>query len=262
MQKASFDNYAKDYDAHFTYSKIGEIQRKIVYAKLRPLLTKQQHVVEINCGTGYDALVLAKKVESYLATDVSEQMIKIGLEKLNNGKETNLQFKQCSIQELETELIVCNFLFSNFGGLNCLSPTELKAFTKKCIEKMPAGAEIFFVIMGKKCVWERIYFLMKGQYKQVFRRLSTEGVSTKINKQEFTTWYYSPKEIKTVFSPSFEFINTSATAFFVPPSYLNPFFEKKNRWLNLLARLDKIFTTFKWTANYGDHYFIHLKKRL
>lgn len=262
MQKASFDSYAKDYDAHFTFSRIGEIQRNIVYSRLRPLLSKQHRVLEINCGTGYDALLLANQVESYLATDVSVEMIKAANEKLKDTYNKSVKFKQCSIQKLDKELDTCNFVFSNFGGLNCLSPNDLKAFAANCIEKLPNEADLFFVIMGKKCVSERMYFFTKGKFKSVFRRISDAGVPTKINEQEFTTWYYAPNEIAKLFCPAFECLSASSTALLVPPSYLNPFFENRNRLLNFLAALDRIFTTFKWTANYGDHYCIHLKKRL
>lgn len=261
MQKASFDSYAKDYDAHFTFSKIGEIQRNIVYLRLRPLLSKQHRVLEINCGTGYDALLLANQVESYLATDLSAEMIKVATEKRQDAQSKGVKFKQCSIQQLESELDTCNFVFSNFGGLNCLSPNDLKAFAANCAQKLPKGADLFFVIMGKKCVSERMYFFMRGKFKSVFRRVSEAGVPTKINEQEFTTWYYAPKEIAKVFCPTFACLGASATALLVPPSYVNPFFEKRNRLLYILAALDRILTTFKWTANYGDHYCIHLKKQ-
>lgn len=261
MQKASFDTYASSYDSHFTYSKIGKLQRDAVYAKLIPLLNKQYKVIELNCGTGFDAFCLADNVDRYFATDVSEKMIELCQTKLNQKNIPNLQFKCISIQQINAELKSYNFVFSDFGGLNCLSPNEISEFARACFNQLPSDSELFFVIMGTKCFWERFYFLLKGKLTKAFRRSSKLGVRTNISGQEFTTWYYSPKEIKNIFRSKYNYIGKGAIGLFVPPSYLNPFFEKRIGLLNFLARLDKLFTTFKWTANYADHYYIHLKKR-
>jgi SAM-dependent methyltransferase len=261
MQKASFDTYASDYDTHFTFSEIGKLQRQVVFNKLVPFLNKQHKVVEVNCGTGFDAFELAQKVNTYLATDVSEKMIALCQSKLHEKNIPNLQFKCTSIQNISDEMKGCNFVFSDFGGLNCLSPDELLAFAGVCSKQLPTHSDLFFVIMGRKCIWERFYFVIKGEFKKAFRRSSKTGVHTKINEQEFTTWYYSPKEIERLFRPYFKCTHKGAIAVFVPPSYLNSFFENKKKGLRFLAYLDRIFTTFNWTANYADHYFIHLKKQ-
>lgn len=69
-----------------------------------------------------------------------------------------------------------------------------------------------------------------------------------------------PKKYSYFFSEGFKTQHMSSVGFFVPPSYLNPFFLKKKLLLKLFCALDKVFCNFKWTANYADHYIIHLKK--
>jgi SAM-dependent methyltransferase len=258
MQVASFDNYAKNYDDHFTFSPVGLMQRKAVYSNLLPLLNSESNVLEINCGTGYDAIEIGKYVQHVLATDASTKMIELC--KAKNNSASNVSFKVNLIQDLNEEIKNSNFIFSNFGGLNCLSPQEFAEFADKCKALLNTQADLFFVIMGRKCIWERLYFKFKGDQKKANRRDSTIGVETLINGSEFKTWYYSPKETANFFGAEFKMVHTSGVGLFVPPSYLNPFFSNKQFLLKLLDSLDKFFCKFSWTANYADHYIIHLKK--
>ncbi|MBA3680101.1 MAG: class I SAM-dependent methyltransferase [Bacteroidetes bacterium] len=258
MQAASFDNYAQQYDEHFTFSPVGWLQRKAVYDYLLPLLNKEVSVLEINCGTGYDAFEIVKYVKEVLATDASSKMIEQC--EIKNKAAKNISFKVKPIQQLQEEIKNTNFIFSNFGGLNCLSPQDLAAFSKKCNTILNKEADLFFVIMGRKCIWERLYFKIKGDPKKAIRRQSKEGIDTVINGSEFTTWYYSPKEIQDFFTSGYKTQHISGVGLFVPPSYLNPFFANKKILLKLFNGLDKVFCKFKWTANYADHYIIHLTK--
>lgn len=258
MQATSFDNYAQQYDDHFTFSPIGSMQRKAVYNYLLPLLNAKSNVLEINCGTGYDAVEIGKYAQSVLATDASSKMIEQC--KAKSGSTSNVSFKVIFIQDLNEEIKNSNFIFSNFGGLNCLSPQEFAEFANKCNALLNTHADLYFVIMGRKCIWERIYFKLKGDSKKAERRSSKLGVDTLINASEFKTWYYSPKEVIKFFDSRYKMMRTAGVGFFVPPSYLNPFFSNKKFLLKLLNGLDKLFCKFKWTANYADHFIIHLKK--
>jgi len=143
MQTASFDNYAARYDSDFTHSSIGVLQRLQVHKKLLPLLDKNKTLLEINCGTGHDALSLAKFVRSILATDISASMINLCKDKIKH-KTPELNFKVMPIQDLHTELGETNFIFSNFGGLNCLSPDELNSFASNCAAIARQDTDLFF----------------------------------------------------------------------------------------------------------------------
>ena len=76
--KSPFDLMAETYDADFTTSAIGKAQRKQVWDCLLPLLNasrKTLKILEINCGTGHDAIQLCNLGHSVTATDASEAMI-------------------------------------------------------------------------------------------------------------------------------------------------------------------------------------------
>ncbi len=255
-----FDKYAKTYDDHFTNTLIGKEQRKQVYRHLAKHLTKNNpSILEINCGTGEDAQWLAKKGHIVLATDISEGMIEVAKQKSTSA---HLKFQQLNCLDVsKLQPNKYDLLFSNFGGLNCLSPNELNAFSAACDSIQQSNAKLIFVIMSSNCWWENFYFNQKNEYKKANRRQNKNGVDTIIDDVSFKTYYYSPKEIETIFSNHYKVIETKPIGFFVPPSYLEPYFKNRKFIFKCLVLLDKIVNRFSFLSNSADHYFITLKKK-
>lgn len=262
MSTLSFNSYAKDYDRHFTNSPIGILQRKRVYKFLLPLLSKQKKVLEINCGTGEDAIYIAQKVKSVLATDISDEMIREAQAKKSKNNLENVVFETSDINELHTKLS-CSFdlLFSDFGGLNCLSPEELKKFSSNISSSISTHGQLALVIMGKKCVWENFFYYWQRDVRYK-RRNSRHGLETEIKGAQFLTYYYSPKEISSFFNNDFKTIKIRPIGLFIPPSYLNSYFINKGFLLRVLNVLENLFSNFSVLANYADHYIIILERKI
>ena len=259
MQEQVFDNYAISYDDHFTNSLIGKAQRKQVYRHaINNAYFFQKNVLEVNCGTGEDAVWLAKEGANVLATDISEEMLKVAKNKIK-GK--NIQFHQLASQDIGT-LTPETFqsIFSNFGGLNCLSLTQLEKFAEGCANIQKWEDQLILVIMGTKCIWEKLYFNFKGESEKAKRRSSNNGIDTLIGKNHFKTYYYSPEQIKKLFKAEYDHINTKPVGLFVPPSYLEPYFVKRKFLLGVLQFLDRLFS-FSFLSNYADHYIIIFEKK-
>src|SRR5688572_10529876 len=126
MLSLAFNKYAKEYDDHFTRSPIGILQRKRVYHYLLPLLNKNTTLLEINCGTGHDALTISTLVKNIVASDISQGMIDVAQAKKKEWSNTNIEFILADSNSIH-EHINSNFdmVLSNFGGLNCLNSDEL-----------------------------------------------------------------------------------------------------------------------------------------
>ncbi len=63
-----------------------------------------------------------------------------------------------------------DLIFSNFGGLNCLSPRELNNFMSTALNLLAPKGFLIAVIMGRKTLWERFYFWIKKDYQESKRR--------------------------------------------------------------------------------------------
>ncbi|MCA6363071.1 MAG: class I SAM-dependent methyltransferase [Bacteroidetes bacterium] len=257
MQHAAFNEYAPLYDAHFTHSKTGMAQRNRVYSLLARELKKDCTVLELNCGTGQDAHWLARQGCTVFATDAAEGMVHTARTK--NAAEKNVSVSMADLrmpEQLPQQQV--DLVFSNFGGLNCLSPDELRQLAPALAKRLTPDGKAVLVVMGRGCWWERFYFLLKRDARRT-RRNSKTAVKAIIEGREVNTWYYTPREFASFFQPHFRIKNAAAVGLFVPPSYLDPFFARKSFLFSILAALDRLLARGSWCANAADHFLITLE---
>lgn len=259
--KASFDIAAPTYDETFTNTVIGKLQRHLVYEHVSEILKEGEikTILEINCGTGEDAIWLAKQNYTVTATDISETMLSVAKTKFQSN---NLSFKQADINQLPNSFSEEKFdlLFSNFGGLNCLSKSELERFFKNTSELLTENGQLILVIMPKNTLWEQCYFFVKGNFKAIFRR-KKEMVIANVDGESVKTFYYNPKEVVHLTSDSFQLKQLKPIGFFVPPSYLEPFFRNRPGLVSAVNALENIVKNKSFLSKYADHYLIALQKK-
>lgn len=260
----SFDISAISYDTVFTNSHIGKLQRKRVHDFLITTFPKNSslEILEVNCGTGHDAIWFSTLGHRIIATDISTEMIAVANSKLT--KESNQpDFRQLDINSLDNTDFNRSFdlIFSDFGGLNCLSPLELENFFSAAAKKLKPNGKIVAVIMPKNCLMEKLYFIMKGNFSNIFRRNTKKAVLANVENTSVKTWYYNPKDIKKNSSSYFRIQKTKPIGFFIPPSYLESFFKNRLGLLKFLNRLDSFFKHSTFISSFSDHYIISLSKK-
>src|SRR5580658_3108676 len=72
-----WDAAATKYDQDFTSTLIGQTRRHSVWRDLERAFCPGQRVLELNCGTGIDAIHLAARGIQVLACDISPRMIEL-----------------------------------------------------------------------------------------------------------------------------------------------------------------------------------------
>lgn len=260
MTTALFDAAAKDYDDIFTNSKIGKLQRSSVWNYLESILPNDGiNILELNCGTGEDAVWLGKKGHHVLATDVSEKMVEITSSKvISQDLSGFVSARVLDINEIDKISPVQKFdlVFSNFGGLNCLNENELKILSKNLKNLLNPDGRFIAVVMPDFCMIESIYYLLKLRFDQVLRRKKKQNV--KIGDANIDTYYYGYKTFSKIFDEDFYKNNVVGIGMFVPPSYLNNFFDNKNGILKFLGMMENIFAKYTFSALMSDHYLIDL----
>ena len=257
----NFDIAAKNYDNVFTFSKIGSAQRKSVFRYLKPIIStsKKLSILELNCGTGEDAIRLANLGHLVLATDISKNMIDLAMTKESLE---NLDFKIQDINTISNQTFQKQFdlIFSNFGGLNCLSKIELETFLKTSKDLLTPNGKLVMIIMPKFCLWERLYFYLKGDFKNARRRHTEKSIPANVDGVKVPTWYYNPKEIISLTKTQYKPKRIKPIGISIPPSYLEASFLSKRPFLDILIGLEKIIG-FPFLAKYADHYLIELTKK-
>lgn len=260
-----FDEFADDYDKSFTNSWIGKKQRKQVWNFLDryvdPLITKS--VLEINCGTGEDACYLSIKGHQVIASDISSSMLSIANAKKTKRRIQNLDFIQSDMRSVDTGLddSSVDLIFSNFGGINCISPEDIRSLSSGFRRILKKNGRIILVVMSRKCLWERVYFKAKGKKQEAIRRRSDKSISAAIGSGSQEVWYYSPREIVELFCGEFIAGKIRPIGLFIPPSYLEKAIEGKGIVKRTLSVLEKLFENVSILSDYADHYLIEFKKK-
>jgi ubiquinone/menaquinone biosynthesis C-methylase UbiE len=259
--KADFDNAASKYDATFTHTVIGSMQRALVYEQLAVHLkaSPPKKILEINCGTGEDAIWLGKQHFEVIATDISEKMIEVAQSKTSLEK---LRFVQSDMNGIHKEFSPNSFelILSNFGGLNCLAPVELATFFENIASVLKPNGKMILVIMPKNTIWEQSYFLLKMEFKKIFRRKGAFAMAN-VDGEKVKTYYYNPKDIVNLANTKFAVREWKPIGFFIPPSYLETFFKNKPKLISFLNVLEQNVKNASWLAKYADHYLIVLQKK-
>ena len=116
------------------------------------------------------------------------------------------------------------------------------------------------VLMPKNCLWDRFYFLVKGEFKKIARRNTNQPILANLEGVQIPTWYYNPKEIISNASEKFKIVSLNPIGIIIPPSYLEPFFKNKKIVLKFLEWKEKWLSNKFW-AKYADHYLIVFQKK-
>lgn len=252
------------YDREFTYSRIGLAQRRQVWNYLDPLLrTPAMRVLELNCGTGIDAVHMARAGHRVLATDISEEMLKIAVDTARqNGVEDRVEHERLAFHELAGKPWLERFqlVFSDFGGFNCIDGDDLRSLCDPIADVLAPKGRFLAVLMPDRCIAETIHFLLKGDFHEAFRRGRRDPVWAGLSGSGVHTWYHAPKAMIAAFKPRFRVVNLRPIGLFVPPSHLEARFKDRPAALDRYARWDDRISGWRWTARYADHYLIDLER--
>ena len=105
------------------------MMRRAVWARCAARFASGARVLEMNCGTGEDALWLAHRGVQVLATDASPAMLRVAESKLAASPgSAPAQLARLAWEELGTfEAGPFDGVLSNFGGLNCVGDLRAAA---------------------------------------------------------------------------------------------------------------------------------------
>jgi ubiquinone/menaquinone biosynthesis C-methylase UbiE len=211
---------AENYDQAFTGTFVGKIWRDAVWQELDAGFRPGSRVLELNCGTGVDAIHLAQKGVSVLACDISSRMICLAREyAMARGLHERLDFRVLATEQLaalEAE-VMFDGAFSNFSGLNCVR--DLAQVARNLAFVLTQGSPLFLCMLGRFAPWEKLWYLAHADWRTAFRTLRSNGGASAPNTVE--VHYYSRRKIVESFSPGFKLRKWKGIGITVPPSYMD-----------------------------------------
>jgi ubiquinone/menaquinone biosynthesis C-methylase UbiE len=258
----AFSKQSAVFDEIYANNKIIDYKRARVRRHVQEIIKPGSFILELNAGTGDDALWFAEQGHTVHATDISAGMQEQLVKKVRvNNAEDRISHELCSFTSLQKlhNKGPYDHIFSNFAGLNCTDKLDevLKSFSPL----LKKGGTITLVILPRFCVWESL-LLFKGKFKTATRRwFNRKGTKSHIEGEYFKCWYYSPSYVIKNLGKDYEMLKLEALCLFVPPYYIQNFPSKYPKAFEFLMRKEeRARSTWPW-RNMGDYYIISFRKR-
>lgn len=268
----AFDTLAPTYDADFTASPLARHLRERVHARLDRLVTAGETALELGCGTGEDALHLARRGVHVIATDASDAMLTAARAKL--AGEANVRVERLDMQNLNhrvteiTEGTQIELVFANFGVLNCLS--DWRPLAAWLARRLRPGGRAAFGVMPPLCLWEISWHALHGEFGVACRRWRRGGATFDLNHAAADAMngvptnpaihYPSPRRLARDFAPWFRRTHVEPLGLWLPPSDIYGVIEKRPRLLRALTALDDRIGRIPALAAFADHYWIEFER--
>lgn len=264
-----FDAAAEGYDSDFTGTQLARWLRETVWAVLGETFAAGDRVLELGCGTGEDAVWLARRGVRVTATDASTAMLNAAQRKVDAaGVNDMIDFAAMNLSALPVaddrspttdHRSPFDGVFSNFGPLNCLA--DRRPLAAALARWIKPGGKVVLVVMGPLCPWEIGWHLLHGQPRAALRRLGS-GVKAHVGDgATIPVWYPSPRTLAREFGDAFDVVELAGIGSVLPPSYLNHLVERRPGLFSRLAKLDRGIG-HRWPAAWlNDHYLMVLQRR-
>src|SRR5439155_6351864 len=274
--RAPFDAIAATYDETFTNSRIGRAQRDTIWHELDRVFRPGQHILEINCGTGVDAIYLASRGVDVLACDSAPRMIEVARKRLLKAQPcskppSGRRWGRVDFRVLATEEIGklqqpnsrTQFAgaFSNFAGLNCVE--DLSHVARGLARLLQPGAPAVLCLFGRFCAWEVLWYLAHGNPRKAFRRLRYGGDLAELAPgATVRVRYPGVRALARAFAPAFRLKRWKGVGVVVPPSYLEPLAERFSKSFDRVASLDRWIGRCPVVRGAADHVLLTFERAM
>jgi 2-polyprenyl-3-methyl-5-hydroxy-6-metoxy-1,4-benzoquinol methylase len=256
----AFDSLAEHYDDIFTCSLIGRAQRDAVWNVVTQTFRRGDSILEVNCGTGEDALFLARMGVSVFACDASEQMIAVARHRcVAEGSPLPVHFEVLPTEQIGEARPLGPFdgVFSDFSGLNCVA--DIVEVARQLSALVKPGAPALLCLSTRICLWETVWFLTRGEFKSAFRRWQGHATA-RLGGFVVEVQYPTVRTLRKLFSPFFCLHGWTGIGVAVPPSYLEHLARRYPSVLHRLCAIDKTICTWPLFRGIGDHVLLFFER--
>jgi SAM-dependent methyltransferase len=220
------------------------MQREAVWRVIAPLFPGGSGVLDIGCGTGDDAVFLQARGIHVTGIDASVEMVRIARER---GVEATVR----RVEDLGSIRGSFEGVLSNFGALNCVG--KLADLREPVAQLMCPGGWLAICLIGRVCVWETIWYLLRGDLSRATRRWRGEASSSLASR----VFYPTVAGVRRALAPDFTLHSWHGIGITVPPSYVTGI---EGVRIRRLARLDRYIASLPLLRALGDHRLMLFRK--
>lgn len=256
----AFGRLAESYDSDFETLPASKRLRRIIWQIYLRHFPPGASLLELNCGTGTDALALAAHGLHVHATDVSAQMLATLNEKVKRsphaGAITSEQMAFHELPRLHGRLF--DGVYSDMGGLNC--ERDMHRVGRDLAPLIRPGGFFIGTFLGDWAIWEMAAFMVRGKFADAFRRRSPDGIPATVAGALVQTYYFSPRAVVDAFGPLFTLRSLHGLNIFTPPPTSQQAYRRLGTGMNILEHVDDRLMNHAPFNRLGDHFIIVLQR--
>ena len=257
----AFDSVSADYDGERGNNELIQEMRAEMWRWLDATFPTPSRLIDLGCGTGLDAVRMARSGHRVTATDWSAKMIERTADRaVRVGVADRVDALAIGAQELH-ELPgdgEYDGAYSDLGPLNCVP--DLAAVAHECARLLRPGGSLVFSVIGRVCPWEIAHYVSRGRFSRAALRFARGVVPVNMNKRTIWTRYYRPREFYRPFRREFELAHFRGLCVLVPPPYLTWLRDRHPAWHARLWSVDRRVAGWPGLRGIGDHFLIVMKK--
>ena len=222
------------------------------------MLAPGQRVLEINCGTGVDAMCMAERGVEVDACDISPRMIDVARRRQEQqAPRAAVRFFVQAIEGLQQLEGRYDGVLSNFGGLNCVS--DLGAAATQLARLIRPGGFLVMCLAGRFCAWEVAWYALRGEIAKATRRLGGEA-DGRMNETTLRVYYRTVAELTRAFAPAFRVVRRRGIGVLVPPSYAENWARRNPGAIGVATGADRILSRVPLVRAASDHVLLVMEK--
>ncbi len=257
-----YDALAPSYDQDIGSNPVGQRMHAVFREVLRAAFSGCQKVFEIGCGTGTDALWLARSGLEVVATDISQEMVGLVREKARaEGLADRIQvakLRACEIAGLAREHGRESFDggYCHAGALN-MEPA-IQCVPAQIQQLLRRGGAFVCSVINKTSLFELLFYSLVLRPRKAFRRLGNVipipiSRSPPLNQYVVPARFYSPSEVVSMFRPGFALEALQGLQIFLPPANLADYYAAANPLFSPLEVLEAHLSKTPPLNAWGNH---------
>jgi ubiquinone/menaquinone biosynthesis C-methylase UbiE len=246
-----YDRFAED------HPNLTRMRQK-VYAHALRWLPPGAHILELNGGSGTDAVALAQQGFHVHATDIAPGMLDRLREKISRQQLADrVTVQECSFLALDqVRGGPFDAVFSDLGGLNCTA--DLRPVTQSLPGLLRPRGVAIWVLMPPICLWE-LATALTGNLRFAFRRLARGGTRAHLEGKVFRVYYFTPRQVIASFGPRFSPLAVEGLSVFAPPAEIKDLPKRHPRFYSALCRIDDRLAYRPPFSGWGDFFIVTMR---
>src|SRR6185437_15868194 len=224
----AFDSVAGDYDGPRGNNALIQRMRARMWHWLDSTFSAASRLIDIGCGTGLDAIRMARLGHHVTALDWSPRMV----------QRTRERAEREQLSDRVRSLVI--------GGHE--------------LERLEDNG-VYDGAYSDLCPWEILHYGIRGRWARAKVRFARGFTPVSMNGHTIWTHYYWPREFARAFSGEFSLSQVRGLCILSPPPYLTWLHERYPQVDRALWRIDQRLAAWPVVRSLGDHFLIILRRR-